>query len=348
MGGFRTKEFYINKYGEEKGNEEYSKLEKARFKRLSRKKNNIKITLTGDDDHDISSGTAIRCKECGFVTTRLQWTHFANKCTGDIRTIQDYRDRHPDELVVAPALAAMAAVTERSLTKLYGNEEGAKRWQAYCDKQAETNTLEYKKAKYGMNEKEFKAYNKSRSVTLENLIKRHGEEDGLIKWDEYCERQRYTTSLDYFVEKYGKEKGQSKYTNFTKKRVRTSISKTEKYIGSILDDSFTIQYMIDGWKKPFDFGSEVKKIVMEYNGSLWHADPRKYHPEWINPVNKKSSIDIWDKDARKRQSAIDAGYRVYTIWEMDFNNDIEKTISDMIEWINGTEQTGSSRNDNKN
>ena len=87
---------------------------------------------------------------------------------------------------------------------------------------------------------------------------------------------------------------------------------------------------------------------MEYNGSLWHADPRKYHPEWINPVNKKSSIDIWDKDARKRQSAIDAGYRVYTIWEMDFNNDIEKTISDMIEWINGTEQTGSSRNDYKN
>ncbi len=45
---------------------------------------------------------------------------------------------------------------------------------------------------------------------------------------------------------------------------------------------------------------------------------------------------------------MDERYRVYTIWEMDFNNDIEKTISDMIEWINGTEQTGSSRNDNKN
>lgn len=105
--------------------------------------------------------------------------------------------------------------TKENFIKSYGEEEGTRRWNQYCQKQAKTNTLEYKKEKYGWTEEQFKEYNKSRAVTLENLIERYGKEEGTRKWNEYRERQRYTCSLTYFIEKYGEEEGTKKFNNFT-------------------------------------------------------------------------------------------------------------------------------------
>ena len=82
----------------------------------------------------------------------------------------------------------------------------------YRNKQAETITFEYKKDKYGWTEEDFSKYNKSRSVTLENMIKRHGEIDGKAKFDEYCEKQAVNgNTLEYFVSKYGKKDGNKQY-----------------------------------------------------------------------------------------------------------------------------------------
>ena len=70
-----------------------------------------------------------------------------------------------------------------------------------------------------MTEEEFKEYNKSRSSTKELFIKRHGKEVGTKMWEEYCERQRYTTSLEYFIKEYGEEDGYKKYMSFDLQRV---------------------------------------------------------------------------------------------------------------------------------
>ena len=42
-----------------------------------------------------------------------------------------------------------------------------------------------------------------RRVTKENMISRYGEVEGLAKWNEYTERQRYTNMKEYYVEKFG-------------------------------------------------------------------------------------------------------------------------------------------------
>lgn len=103
-------------------------------------------------------------------------------------------------------------VTLKKLQFLYGDEEGLKRWKKYCDLQAETNTLEYKKKKFGMTEEQFKEYNKSRSVTLENCIAKYGELKGQEFFENYCKKQQYAgCSLDYFIEKYGIIDGTEKY-----------------------------------------------------------------------------------------------------------------------------------------
>lgn len=124
--------------------------------------------------------------------------------------------------IISKILSKSLAFTLEVARERYGDEEGLKRWNEYCSKQAESNTFEYKNKKYGMSEEEFKKYNLSRSVTLENLIKRHGTDEGTAKWKEYCERQAYAgCSVEYFKEKYGDDTGVSIYNAVCKSKAIT-------------------------------------------------------------------------------------------------------------------------------
>jgi hypothetical protein len=62
------------------------------------------------------------------------------------------------------------AITEINLINKYGEILGKEKWQNYCIKQKLTNTFDYKKDKYDWDKNKFNEYNKSRSITLENLI----------------------------------------------------------------------------------------------------------------------------------------------------------------------------------
>lgn len=96
----------------------------------------------------------------------------------------------------------------------YGVKVGTEKFNSYCDKQRETNSLKYKQEKYGMTESEFNAYNKSRAITLENMILRHGDVLGKEKWADYCKKQAHSgCSLEYFIEKYGVIDGEKKYND---------------------------------------------------------------------------------------------------------------------------------------
>lgn len=52
------------------------------------------------------------------------------------------------------------------MIKRYGETKGLERWKLYCDRQAETNTFEYKNFRYGMTLDEFDEYNKSRTRAM--------------------------------------------------------------------------------------------------------------------------------------------------------------------------------------
>lgn len=122
------------------------------------------------------------------------------------------------------------AITLAKMTAYYGEVEGKIRWKTYCDKQSETNTFAYKQKKYGMTEEEFKAYNQSRAVTLENCIKKHGEEEGTRIFKEYCEKQKDAgCSLKYFQEKYGEDEGKRKYIEVNTQKAQTLDNYIRKY-----------------------------------------------------------------------------------------------------------------------
>lgn len=124
------------------------------------------------------------------------------------------------------------AVTEENFIKKYGVNEGRLRWNAYREKQAYSNTLEYKKTKHGWTDEQFEEFNKSRAVTLENLIKKHGLDHGTKKYNEYVETQKYTTSLEYFIKEYGETAGKEKYDRFCRLRQHSYESYLERFGGN--------------------------------------------------------------------------------------------------------------------
>ena len=70
--------------------------------------------------------------------------------------------------------------------KKWGVELGKQKWQEYKNKQAEKNKFEYKQNKFGWTKEKFDEFNKSRAVTLKNMINRYGQEIGNEKWKTYC------------------------------------------------------------------------------------------------------------------------------------------------------------------
>lgn len=88
-------------------------------------------------------------------------------------------------------------------TTTYGENLGKKKFAENQELQAYTNSKEYK----GMTDEEFKAYNLSRAVTLENMVKKYGLEKGTEVFEEYRQKQIYTKSRQRYIDEFGEEKG---------------------------------------------------------------------------------------------------------------------------------------------
>jgi hypothetical protein len=336
MGGIRKEETFIKLYGVNEGKARYAENKIKRESAVKKFKNPEIWT----DEH-ISSGNALKCCSCGTIMQRLQWTHLKYKCNV-VRTIDEYKACYPGTPTIAPNLVLATSQTEENMKSKYGEKLGAERWKRYCDLQAKTNTFEYKSEKYGMSIADFDSYNASRSVTLKNLTERHGDDAGLILWENYRERQRYTTSIEYFMEKYGEIEGKNRYENFCrgrnfaeKKISQVEIEFVEALRIAINDETFIPQINLgSAYYSAFDCGSVERKKVIEFYGSYWHADPRTYSPDDFHIQKQQAAKMIWSRDRAKRTYAMNLGYKVFICWEMDYYEDRDRMIQAIKRWWN--------------
>lgn len=247
--------------------------------------------------------------------------------------------------------------TEENMIKKYGSVEGKKRWEKYCKRQAYTNTYEYKKKEMGWSREEFDNYNKSRSVTIDNLINRHGEVKGKEIWENYCEKQSYTKSKEYYVEKYGldewnelcKSKAHT-YDNYIKwygdekkalekikdrHNIWNSVSKSSQRYLSKLDEYLCSKYNIttyyDNKNQEYMIITENRSIYyldyyikewnvgIEYNGDLFHANPKMYEAnDTPIPGSDMKAVKIWEKDRIKIETIQKERHiKIITIWESE-------------------------------
>lgn len=74
------------------------------------------------------------------------------------------------------------------------------------------------------------------------------------------------------------------------------------------------EYLIEG--RPYDVYVPQKNLLIEFNGTYWHRDPRFY--------NDDESKSIWIKDKLKIDIALKNGYRIETVWQHDWENTKDK------------------------
>lgn len=324
MSGFRKESFYIEKYGEIEGKKKYQHVLDQRESRSHRR---------------TTSGPSIKCMVCGGLFKRITRSHLLNSCIDRIST-SEYLQRFPNATLVSPELKKLYSNTKDSIVSKYGITTGEKKWKEYCEVQALTNTFEYKAEKYNMSNDEFASYNKNRATTLENFIIRHGEELGLNKWNEYCDRQKYTTSIAYFIEKYGYDEGTLKYHNFC--AGRSMVNKIQSAIElEVYDElrlvltNLELSVILDNpHYGPYDYGNLDFKKLIEFYGTYWHADPRFYDSDHILTQKNQTSSQIQARDRAKQTYATNRGYKVYVIWEHDWRKNKQQTITNILRWWN--------------
>lgn len=67
----------------------------------------------------------------------------------------------------------------------------------------------------------------------------------------------------------------------------------------------------------YDIRLKDSNILIEVNGTFWHADPRIYVATDLVGKKGKLAKDIWKHDLEKYNAAKQAGFKVIYLWELD-------------------------------
>jgi len=73
-------------------------------------------------------------------------------------------------------------------------------------------------------------------------------------------------------------------------------------------------------------------IIIEFQGSFWHADKRFYKEDQIIH-HGITSKEIWENDFKKTQIYKDLGYKVIEIWSYDYLHNKDQCIKKVLEQI---------------
>ena len=296
----------------------------------------------------------------------------------------------------------MASIKE-SWIKKYGEEDALKKYEEYKIKNAKSKTLDGYIERYGQEEglKKYKEKNSKLSVGreslkkrgyseeeideiknkhsnkshhgLQNYIYRFGLDEGLKKYQEYCESRKelspraleywilknngdikkskedlknfQTRDLKFFISLYGNIEGAEKYKIYCSSKaswIKENFSKEEwgnmnkkrnskrknysfneiflyeeicknfpdlkiyggqnvknKYV-FFIDDEFYAKKINKSAITP-DIYIPNKKIVIEYYGDLYHANPLIYKEEQEVPILKLLSKQVWESDNYKNE-----------------------------------------------
>lgn len=236
------------------------------------------------------------------------------------------------------------AITLENCIKRFGEEQGKIRFEKYCEKQAYTNTYEYKlKTGKIKNHEEFEQYNKSRATTYDNLLKKYGEEEAIKRWDEYRKKQAYTNTkehlgdnyeyinflkshtFDSYLVRYKDEeiakqkldeyfsKSSLNYSKISQKLFKTIIElyPFKDYQDSIYFAEYNKEYGVynEITKKYnlYDFVCTELKFVIEFHGDHYHGNPKIYRPQQKlrgKGCTKITAEQAWAKDENKKNNII--------------------------------------------
>ena len=172
-----------------------------------------------------------------------------------------------------------------------------------------------------------------------------------------------TFSLDICVKKYGDLEGKKRFTERQDKWLHSLLTNGNMVIGyskisqELFYDILSMYGIGDrqevyfathnkefklnkkeGGVWLYDFTDIKNKKIIEYNGDMFHGNPKKYLAEdYPHPFRKNiTAQDMWDKDKRKLDIAKENGFEVLVIWDSEYRwGNKEKIINKCIEFLSG-------------
>lgn len=186
----------------------------------------------------------------------------------------------------------------------------------------------------GYSEKESKKLLKKRQTTFskEICIQKYGQEKGIVIFNN--RQNKWNDSMN----KNGNMKGgfsiisQKLFFNLLEyykieKKINIYFATKNKEIKINGIDNILFLY---------DFTDLDQKKIIEYNGDLYHANPKIYENiDTPHPFRKNlTAEDIWKKDGEKLRIALLNGFQVLTIWDSEYKKDKENTIKKCLKFLN--------------
>lgn len=259
-----------------------------------------------------------------------------------------------------------------SFKRRYGDEAETK-FCEYRARQAYTCSYEYMTKERGMSDVEWNDFNKLRSVTKQNMILRYGEEDGLIRWKKYCDKQSYAgNKLEYFVDLYGESEGTEKYLEVCAKKCINLENFIRKYGEHVGKDKFakvnnaayskisqelfkTLDDRLGEYAKSSKYETKngeatiylenriikpdyiLENKIIEFNGDYWHANPMLFEATDVMMFANGAEVyakDIWNRDKSRLDCLKSNGYDVKIVWESDYKTNPRQVIDDCLIFLN--------------
>lgn len=244
-----------------------------------------------------------------------------------------------------------------SFVRRYGEDEGQRRYDDYVKLQANAGcSLEYFIEKYGeeAGKKKYEAVCKNKGVSKKNCIEKYGKDVGEKFFKQYCSQQSYAgVSLSYFVDKFGEIEGNKKYSEVCKKKMSfkmySNISqKMFKSIDSILGNyannsrweeknhEFELFLHLDNTDKLCRVDYFLNGKIIEFNGDVWHANPKKYKANDVVTMpdsSKAVAKDIWLRDENRLDAIKKQGFKVFVVWESDYASDPERMVDECVKFL---------------
>jgi hypothetical protein len=60
--------------------------------------------------------------------------------------------------------------------------------------------------------------------------------------------------------------------------------------------------------------------VYEFYGDYWHGNPNRFNLDKIHHIRKVSLRELYEKTITREQLIISAGYKIISMWELDWKN----------------------------
>jgi hypothetical protein len=154
------------------------------------------------------------------------------------------------------------------------------------------------------------------TFTLEKCIQNYGEVEGKKRFTE-----RQNKWLNSLLTNGNLVIGYSKISQelFYKILEIYDINKRQEIYFATHNGEFKIEKEEGGlWL--YDFTDTINKKIIEFHGDMYHGNPKKYKADdYPHPFRKNiTAQEMWDKDKRKIDVAIEEGFEVMVIWDSEY------------------------------